>query len=109
MFRICVALLRVPIHQSSPADRIQILSTRREKGPVPRFVADYVSWGAGPRATQSLVLGGKARAILHGRYYVDIEDIRAIAPAVLRHEANPVLRKLWVLFFAGPFSQVVVG
>ena len=60
-------------------------STRREKGPVPPFVAEYVSWGAGPRATQYLVLGGKARAILHGRYYVDVEDIRAVAPAVLRH------------------------
>ena len=60
-------------------------STRREKGSVPAFVQDYVSWGAGPRATQYLVLGGKARAILHGRYYVDVEDIRAVAPAVLRH------------------------
>jgi MoxR-like ATPase len=60
-------------------------STRREKGSVPAFVQDYVTWGAGPRATQYLVLGGKARAILHGRYYVDVEDIRAVAPAVLRH------------------------
>jgi MoxR-like ATPase len=52
---------------------------------VPSFVSEYVSWGAGPRATQYLVLGGKARAILRGRYYVDVEDIRAVAPAVLRH------------------------
>ncbi len=77
---------RVPIADHVARYALQLTrSTRREKGPVPRFVADYVSWGAGPRATQYLVLGGKARAILHGRYYVDIEDIRAIAPAVLRH------------------------
>ena len=42
--------------------------TRREKGTVPDFIDDYVSWGAGPRASQYLVLGAKARAVLHGRY-----------------------------------------
>jgi MoxR-like ATPase len=59
--------------------------TRREKGPVPDFIQDYVSWGAGPRASQFLVLGAKARAVLHGRYYVNSEDIRAVAFPVLRH------------------------
>ncbi len=59
--------------------------TRREKGTVPAFVQDYVSWGAGPRASQYLVLGAKARAVLHGRYYVSGEDIRAVAFPVLRH------------------------
>jgi MoxR-like ATPase len=59
--------------------------TRREKGEVPEFVRDYVSWGAGPRASQYLVLGAKARAVLHGRYYVSTEDIRAVAYPVLRH------------------------
>jgi MoxR-like ATPase len=59
--------------------------TRREKGNVPDFVRDYVSWGAGPRASQYLVLGAKARAVLHGRYYVNSEDIRAVAYPVLRH------------------------
>jgi MoxR-like ATPase len=52
---------------------------------IPDFVKKYVTWGAGPRATQYLVLAAKARAVLHGRYYVACEDIRAIAPAVLRH------------------------
>ena len=51
----------------------------------PQFVKDYVSWGAGPRASQNLVLAGKARAILKGRYYVATEDIRAVAHPVLRH------------------------
>ena len=59
--------------------------TRKEKGDVPDFIRDYVTWGAGPRATQYLVLGAKARAVLHGRYYVSCEDIRAVAAPVLRH------------------------
>jgi MoxR-like ATPase len=59
--------------------------TRREKGQVPDFIRDYVTWGAGPRASQNLVLAGKARAVLHGRYYVSCEDIRAVAIPVLRH------------------------
>jgi MoxR-like ATPase len=59
--------------------------TRKEKGQVPDFIKDYVTWGAGPRATQFLVLGAKARAVLHGRYYVSCEDIRAVAVPVLRH------------------------
>ena len=52
---------------------------------VPPFVRDYVTWGAGPRATQFLILAAKARAVLHGRYYVSCEDVRAVAPPVLRH------------------------
>ena len=59
--------------------------TRKEKGQVPDFIRDYVTWGAGPRATQFLILAAKARAVLHGRYYVSCEDVRAIAPPVLRH------------------------
>ncbi len=59
--------------------------TRKDKGTVPDFIKDYVTWGAGPRATQNLVLGAKARAVLHGRYYVSCEDIRAVAIPVLRH------------------------
>ena len=59
--------------------------TRREKGEVPDFVHDYVSWGAGPRASQYLVLGAKARAALHGRYAATCEDVRAVALPVLRH------------------------
>jgi MoxR-like ATPase len=53
--------------------------------PVPDFVKKYVSWGAGPRAGQNLILAAKARAILQGRPYVAIEDVRAVALPVLRH------------------------
>jgi len=49
------------------------------------YIAQYVSWGAGPRASQYLILGGKARAILNGRYSVARDDVRAVAHPVLRH------------------------
>ena len=52
-----------------------------DKGDVPDFVRDYVTWGAGPRASQFLILAAKARAVLHGRYYVSCEDVRAVAAA----------------------------
>ena len=51
----------------------------------PSFVREWVQWGAGPRAGQFLVLGGKARALLRGRSHVSCGDVQAIAPAVLRH------------------------
>ncbi len=59
--------------------------TRPRHGNVPEFVRDFVSWGAGPRASQYLVLGAKARAVLRGRYYASSEDIEAVAYPVLRH------------------------
>jgi MoxR-like ATPase len=60
-------------------------ATRRGQAEAPEFIRDYVSWGAGPRASQYLVLAAKARAVLYGRYYVSSEDIRAVAGPVLRH------------------------
>ena len=62
-----------------------LFRSRREKGEVPDFIRDYVSWGAGPRASQYLVLAAKARAVLHGRYYVSSDDVRSVAGPVLRH------------------------
>src|SRR5688572_12416331 len=59
--------------------------TRREKGEVPDFIDQYVGWGAGPRASQFLVLGAKARAALHGRYFATCDDVRSVALPVLRH------------------------
>ena len=52
---------------------------------VPDFIKQWVRWGAGPRAGQSLLLAGKARAVLNGRPAVSLEDVRAGAPPVLRH------------------------
>jgi MoxR-like ATPase len=48
-------------------------------------INDYISWGAGPRASQYLVIGAKTHAALNGKYSPDIEDVKAIAPAILRH------------------------
>jgi len=59
--------------------------TRRSEGGVPDFVNDFVNWGAGPRASQYLILAGKARALLKGRYHVSTDDIRHVALPVLRH------------------------
>jgi MoxR-like ATPase len=59
--------------------------TRSKEPDLPDFVRDYVTWGAGPRASQFLILAAKARAVLHGRYYVACEDVRAVAAPVLRH------------------------
>jgi MoxR-like ATPase len=61
------------------------VAASKGNGDVPDFVREYVTWGAGPRASQFLILAAKARAVLHGRYYVSCEDVRAVAPAVLRH------------------------
>ena len=62
-----------------------VRSTRVHEGEVPAFVKDWVSWGAGPRGMQYLLLGGKARAMLQGRFFVTTDDIRAVAQPVLRH------------------------
>jgi MoxR-like ATPase len=59
--------------------------TRRQEGGCPDFVTEFVGWGAGPRASQYLILAGKARALLKGRYHVSTDDIRQVALPVLRH------------------------
>ncbi|MBN1422640.1 MAG: MoxR family ATPase, partial [Planctomycetes bacterium] len=64
-------------------------STRPEDRDAPAFVREYLAWGAGPRASLSLILAGKARAVLRGRRHVAIEDVRAVAPPVLRHRIIP--------------------
>src|SRR3954470_18529510 len=77
---------RVPVADHLARYAIQFARrTRVGYGDVPQMVRDYVSWGAGPRASQYLVLAAKAHAVLHGRYYVSGDDIRAVAPPVLRH------------------------
>ena len=62
-----------------------VRQTRVNQPGIPDFVRDMVNWGAGPRAVQFLILGGKARALLHGRTHVSTEDIQALAKPVLRH------------------------
>jgi MoxR-like ATPase len=62
-----------------------VRQTRLGEQGVPKFVRDWLSWGAGPRAVQNLIIGGKARALLHGRVHVQTDDIQALAYPVLRH------------------------
>jgi len=80
------AVRRVPVadHVVEFAMRL-VRQTRVGEPGVPAFVKDNVSWGAGPRACQFLVLGAKARAALAGRPHATCEDIRAVALPVLRH------------------------
>jgi MoxR-like ATPase len=62
-----------------------VRATRIHEGNVPSFINEWVSWGAGPRGVQYLLLGGKARAMLEGRSFVTTDDVRAVAHPVLRH------------------------
>ena len=62
-----------------------VRSTRPNDDSCPDSIKKWVSWGAGPRASQYLVLGAKARAVMQGRYHISCEDIKAVAKPVLRH------------------------
>jgi len=62
-----------------------VRSTRPNDASCPDSIKKWVSWGAGPRASQYLVLGAKARAVIQGRYHISCEDIKAVAKPVLRH------------------------
>ena len=63
--------------------------TRPHEADAPAFVKELVEWGAGPRASQFLVLAGKVRAILQGRFHVTLDDIEAVALPILRHRLIP--------------------
>ena len=64
-------------------------STRPNRPESPQWIRDYVTWGAGPRASQYLVVAAKARAVLQGRFAATVEDVRALALPVLRHRVLP--------------------
>jgi len=74
----------VPPHVIEYALRL-VRATRVGEGGVPDFVNEWVTWGAGPRAVQYLLLGGKAGAALDGRTFVTTDDVRAVAHPVMRH------------------------
>ena len=62
-----------------------VRQTRVSEPGSPKFIKDWLAWGAGPRAVQFLILGAKARALLYGRTHVQTDDIAALAHPVLRH------------------------
>ncbi|MBH23885.1 MAG: AAA family ATPase [Myxococcales bacterium] len=76
---------RVPVSDDVVRYAVNLVRATRPGPDAIDYIREYLSWGAGPRASQYLVLGGKARALLQGRYHVDREDIRALALPVLRH------------------------
>jgi MoxR-like ATPase len=77
---------RIPVADSLIRYAMQYARlTRLNRPETPDFIKQYVSWGAGPRASQFLVLGAKARAVLHGKTAVGTDDIQAVAKPVLRH------------------------
>ncbi len=77
---------RVPASSHVIQYAVKLLrSTRPKEADVLSSVKDWVEWGAGPRASQHLILAAKARAIMHGRYVASIEDVQAVAPSILRH------------------------
>jgi MoxR-like ATPase len=77
---------RIPVSRGLIRSAVTLARmTRPGDGDAPAFIKEFVEWGAGPRASQYLVLGAKARAAMAGRPMADLEDVRAVAPSVLRH------------------------
>ena len=81
---------RVPVADAVVQYAVKLVARTRPKDDhAAKFVKDWLTWGAGPRASQYLILGAKSRAILAGRFNPDIDDVRAMAVAVLRHRIIP--------------------
>jgi MoxR-like ATPase len=79
-------VLRVPVAEHVVRHAVDLCrATRPQETAAPAFVRRYVSWGAGPRASQNLILAAKARAVLQGRYAAAVEDVRALAMPILVH------------------------
>ena len=77
---------KIPVSQHVVDYAVNLVRASRPGDPTaPDFVKNYLTWGAGPRAAQYLVLGAKSRALLHGRFNVAGEDVRAVAHPVMRH------------------------
>ena len=79
-------VLRVPAADHVVRYAVRLCrATRKEEPDTPAELRRYLSWGAGPRASQFLILGGKARAVLQGRHAVGLEDVKALCRPVLKH------------------------
>ncbi|HYW68877.1 MAG TPA: AAA family ATPase [bacterium] len=85
IIRLQTLVRRVPVPDHVLAYAIRLARSTRPEGGSPDYIRNLVSWGAGPRASQYLVLGAKTRAILRGKYAPETEDVRAVAQPVLRH------------------------
>jgi len=77
---------KVPVADEVIDYAVSLVAKTRPLNPnAPKLIKDYISWGAGPRASQYLILGAKTNCILDGRFSPNIEDIRKVAQPVLRH------------------------
>lgn len=77
---------KIPVTDNVVEYAVSLVSrTRPGRGTAPELIEKYVSWGAGPRASQYLILGAKTHAAMKGKYSPDISDVQAIATSVLRH------------------------
>lgn len=81
---------KVPVADNVISYAVNLVNKTRINTPhAPEFVKELITWGAGPRASQYLILGAKAHALLHGKYSPDIADVKAVAISVLRHRIVP--------------------
>ena len=79
-------LRRVPVADNVVEYAVTLVSRTRPDNPLSNdFVKNYLDWGAGPRASQNLVLAAKAHAAFNGKFSPDIEDVKAVATGILRH------------------------
>lgn len=79
-------LRRIPVADNVVEYAVKLVGkTRPDSSLAPQLVRDYVDWGAGPRASQNLILAAKTHAALHGKYSPDIENVQAVAEGILRH------------------------
>jgi MoxR-like ATPase len=86
VLRIQALVRRIPVSKGLIRAAVALARlTRPANAEAPPFIKEYVEWGAGPRASQYLVLGAKARAAIAGRPMADLDDVKAVAPSVLRH------------------------
>jgi MoxR-like ATPase len=77
---------RIPVADNVVEYAVTLVSKTRPGNPLSNeFVKNYLDWGAGPRASQNLILAAKANAAFHGKFSPDIEDVKAVATGILRH------------------------
>ncbi len=77
---------RIPVADNVLEYAVKLVGKTRINNPTaPKLTKDYITWGAGPRASQNLIVGAKCHAALQGKYSPDIEDVKAVANSILRH------------------------
>lgn len=77
---------RVPVNDNVLEYAVKLVAkTRLNSELAPQLTKDFITWGAGPRASQYLIIGAKCHALLKGKYSPDIEDVKAVAKPILRH------------------------